>query len=272
MLIRMFFKVSAVLVIIAPGAQSQDVQRQAVITGRGAADGGGKCTVEVVVYGAAEAEVRGNTVRLRTLSGRPSQVRRFECTSPMPSNPGDLRFTGVDGRGRQELTRDPRNGGAAVVRIEDRDNGEEGYTFDLEWGSYAQGGGGRGVGGNGRDYPQGGGGGGMVGNGRDHQDRDYPEDRYRPGWRDSDYYRRNGHGFAVDEAVRVCQSAVARQAESRFRRADMHFRGTRLDDNPGRNDWIIGIIDVHRRGQSERHGFSCSVDFNTGRVRSARLD
>jgi uncharacterized protein YfkK (UPF0435 family) len=41
----------------------------------------------------------------------------------------------VDGRGRQELVRDPRNGGAAVVRIEDPDNGSEGYTFNVSWGN-----------------------------------------------------------------------------------------------------------------------------------------
>jgi hypothetical protein len=51
----------------------------------------------------------------------------------MPANPVDFRFAGVDGRGRQQLIGDPRNGGAAVVRIEDPDNGSEGYTFDLTW-------------------------------------------------------------------------------------------------------------------------------------------
>ena len=32
----------------------------------------------------------------------------------MPRNPGDFRFAGVDGRGRQSLVRDPRGGGPAV--------------------------------------------------------------------------------------------------------------------------------------------------------------
>ena len=53
----------------------------------------------------------------------------------MPADPAEFRFEGIDGRGRQQLIRDPRNsGGAAVVRIEDRDGGSEGYTFDLIWG------------------------------------------------------------------------------------------------------------------------------------------
>ncbi len=51
----------------------------------------------------------------------------------MPTRPSDFRFTGVDGRGRVNLVQDPRNGGVAVIRIEDPKGGREGYTFDLEW-------------------------------------------------------------------------------------------------------------------------------------------
>jgi hypothetical protein len=51
----------------------------------------------------------------------------------MPTRPYDFRFRGVDGRGRQDLVRDPGNGGVAVVRIEDRKGGREGYTFDIMW-------------------------------------------------------------------------------------------------------------------------------------------
>ena len=58
----------------------------------------------------------------------------------MPPNPADFRFAGVDGRGRQTLVRDPRNGGVAVVRIEDSQNGSEGYTFDIFWANGLDGG------------------------------------------------------------------------------------------------------------------------------------
>src|SRR6185295_11435959 len=107
-----FLAVSATLTtgIFAQG------QRQATMVGGGSPDRG-KCTVEVVVDGVAEVEVRGNTASLRTLQGQPAQWRRFECTGPMPANAANLRFSGVDGRGRQELVRDPRNGGVAVVQI-----------------------------------------------------------------------------------------------------------------------------------------------------------
>src|SRR4029077_1858283 len=63
---------------------------------------------------------------------------------------------------------------------------------------------------------------------------------YRPNYRDSDYYRRWGHGFGTDEAIRVCREYVYEQASRRFRTRDIHFLGTRIDDNPGRNDWVIG--------------------------------
>ena len=100
----------------------------------GGSSGQGKCTVEVVVDGSAEVEIHGDTANLRNLGGASPQWRRFECTGPLPANPGDFRFMGVDGRGHQQLLRDPRHGGSAVVRIDDPDSGSAGYTFDLIWG------------------------------------------------------------------------------------------------------------------------------------------
>ncbi len=201
-------------------------QRRAAIRGGGGPDQG-KCTIEVVVDGAAEVEIRGDTANLRNLSGRPPQWRRFECTGVMPRNVTNFRFSGVDGRGRQELVRDPRDGGVAVVRIEDPDNGSEGYTFDIEWNNRG-------------GYPSG----GPVG-GR----------------------------FSVDQAVRVCQDAIRQQAAERLRASNIVFRRTAIDDNPGRNDWVVGTFEV-RRGydRDEVYRFSCSVNFENGRVRSADIE
>ena len=111
---------------------------------RGGGGDSGKCTIEVRVDDVAEVEIRGDTGRIHTLSGQPAQWVRFECTSPLPRNPVDFRFRGIDGRGRVNLIRDPnQTSGAAVVRIEDNKGGSEGYTFDLEWrgqsGSYGYG-------------------------------------------------------------------------------------------------------------------------------------
>src|SRR5882672_8688822 len=126
----------AVFTALTVDGGAQQLQRRATMVGGGAPDRG-KCTIEVVVDGAVEVEVRGDQGVLRNLSGNPPQWRRFECTGPLPSNPAEFRFAGVDGRGRQELVRDPRNSGSAVVRIEDRDGGAEAYTFDLFWGGYS---------------------------------------------------------------------------------------------------------------------------------------
>jgi hypothetical protein len=122
-------------IAVAAVAGAQTYPRRAAIVGGGNPNGG-QCTVEVVVDGAAEVEIRGADATIRNLSGQAPQWRRFECTSPMPANAADFRFAGVDGRGKQQLVRDPRNGGAAVVRIEDQDNGSEAYTFNVTWGGY----------------------------------------------------------------------------------------------------------------------------------------
>ncbi len=98
--------------------------------------GEGKCTIDIVVDGAAEVEIRGDRATLRNLAGGQPQWRRFECTGPLPANPDNFRFDPQEGRGRQELIRDPRRGGVAVVRIEDRNGGREGYKFDIYWSGY----------------------------------------------------------------------------------------------------------------------------------------
>ena len=262
---QQFISVLGVCAAFTSAAWGQNNQRQANMVGGGSPDQG-KCTIEVRVDGVAEVEVRGSSAILRTLSGQPAQWRRFECTAAMPGNPRNFRFAGVDGRGRQTLVRDPQNGGVAVVRIEDKDNGSEGYTFDLFWGA---GEGQRPIGNQGGNYQPGR---PMAENRNDDRYRDYGEDRYRPGYREGDYYKRYGHGFAMDEAVRVCQDSITEQARRRFRNSDVHFGPTRMEDNPGREDWLIGRIDVHRNGREERFGFACSVDFGTGRVRSAEIN
>ena len=122
----------AVLASITGSAGAQTYSRRAT-TMAGTGGDRGKCTIEVVVDGAAEVEVRGDTANLRNLAGQPPQWRRFECNGPLPTNPVNFRFAGVDGRGRQQLVKDPRNDGVAVVRIEDPQSGSEAYTFDLFW-------------------------------------------------------------------------------------------------------------------------------------------
>ena len=158
-------------------AGAQQFERQATIRGGGGP--GGKCTIEVVVDIVAEVEVRWDRAILRTIGGSPAEWRRFECNAPMPPNPVDFRFQGIDGRGRQQLVRDPRQGGAAVVRIEDPQSGREGYTFDLIW--RGDNGGGPGPG-----FGQGGPGGDRDRDRMRDQDRDRGRDQDRDRGRDQD--------------------------------------------------------------------------------------
>jgi hypothetical protein len=255
---------AAVFVVASP-AGAQPNQRRATMVAGGSGDRG-KCTIEVVVDGSADVEIRGDQGTIRNISGRPATWRRFECSAPLPMSPAEFRFAGVDGRGRQQLVRDPRNGGVAVVRIEDPNGGSEGYTFDLIWG-----------------------GGNNPGRGPDSFNRvpggnpDRGPEAYNPGPgpggpdRDRGPDRgpdRASRRFTTEQAVNVCQDSVRRQAVDRYRGRRVEFLNTRIDDNPGRNDWVVGVIDV-MRGREEwdgRYRFSCSVNFDTGQVRSVEID
>lgn len=306
---------AAAFVVVFP-AGAQQYQRRATMVGGGGPDRG-KCTIEVVVDGSAEVEIRGDQGIIRNVSGRPAEWRRFQCSAPLPRNPAGFRFAGIDGRGRQQLVGDPRNDGVAVVRIEDPQGGAEGYTFDLIWGGVnepvriperpsrrftveqavsvcqdsvrAQAGDrfrGRRVeflntriddnpGRN--DWVI-----GMI----DVFRGPVAEERFRFSCSvnfDNGQVRsvqidpvenRPSRRFTTEQAVNVCQDAVRRQAEGRFRERRVEFLSTRIDDNPGRNDWVIGMIEVFRgRDFSEgRYRFSCSVNFDTGQVRSADIE
>ncbi len=110
--------------------QPQDIT--AKLSGKG---GSGKCTFEVVVQGRAEVQIRGNEGRLITDSGAPATWRRLDCNQPLPPNPANFHFAGVDGHGHQNLVADPNsNGGVAVIQIDNGNRGNnEGYTGDIMW-------------------------------------------------------------------------------------------------------------------------------------------
>lgn len=117
--------------LMAAPLSAQSQRMRANITG---AAGDGKCTFEVVVDGAAEVEIYGDQGSVRTLSGSPASWRRLECNQPLPNNPSDFRFQGIDGRGSQRLVRDPNSsGGIAVIRIDDPKGASEAYTGDIMW-------------------------------------------------------------------------------------------------------------------------------------------
>ena len=152
-----------------------------------------KVHVEVVVDGAADVEIRGDTANLRDVSGQPPQFRRFECTGVLPPNPVDFRFRGIDGRGRQTLIRDATQGGSAVVRIEDPEAVRKGTRSKSSGATGAV-----------TAFP---------GQGR------FGE------------RERRMEAFDAWRVVRECQEAVRREAAERYRASNVEFREARVDDD-----------------------------------------
>ncbi len=279
------YAVSATLLALAISASAQTTQKKATFL-TGAGPGSGRCVVEVTVDGAAEVEIRGDNGTLRNLNGQPPQWRRFECTGPMPANAPNFQFHGVDGRGRQQLMQGPQNG-VALVRIEDPDNGSEGYTFEVTWGSqqgpfsrndqgqqprYDQGQQPRYDQGQQPRYDQNQPPRNDQRNGPNAQA--YPNQNFPQGnGRDDRDNRGYRGGFMTEDAVRACQDYVRTQAARRFNAPDVIFRRTRMDDQPGRNDWVTGFFEARARnaGRARNFQFSCSVNFDTGAVRTADI-
>jgi hypothetical protein len=124
--------------MVAVSQQQQTIQAR--ISGGG---GSGKCTFEIRTGGTAEVDIRGSQGRVRSINGTPVQWVRLNCNQPLPSNPNNFRFAGVDGRGKQYLLQNPNsNNGLAIVRIEDNRGGMHGYTGDIMWNGGGNSGGG----------------------------------------------------------------------------------------------------------------------------------
>ena len=64
-----------------------------MMVGGGSADRG-KCTIEVVVDGTAEVEIRGDQGTIRNLAGQPASWRRFRVQRAAAAQPGRLPLCG----------------------------------------------------------------------------------------------------------------------------------------------------------------------------------
>jgi hypothetical protein len=230
---------TAILIGFIPAAHANPVSRRATITGGG---GNGRCTIEVTVDHAAEVEVSGDMGFLTTTAGQPAAWRRFQCNTPLPSNPVDFRFARINGRGTVRLAQDPRStGGRAVVHITDPQGGRGNYTFDLQWRS--------------RD------GGWAPGPA-------LPPPGHGPGqgpWNGP--YPGPGGGFPMARVIRTCQDSVTDRLNQRGYQY-VRFESTMPVDNPGRHDWINGTANARRGFGTDWFSFSCSVDFSSGKVHS----
>jgi hypothetical protein len=273
------------LVAFAIPSGAQNLNRRAELGGNGDPNHG-KCTVEVVVDGTAEIEIRGDKATMHNINGQAPQWRRFQCTSAMPADPGDIRFTGLDGRGRQELVQSPQSGGGAVVRIEDPQSGSSGYTFDLSWETPGPGqtlSRRQGRADNGSQQQR------TSNNSQPSRDADLNRElnnsgrgrdvgrqgeRQRPeGDIDSQNPERGPGGRVSDEeAVRTCQDSIRQEAATRFGNANVSFRQTTVDSSRG-PDWLSGTVAVSRPwySRNEVYRFSCSIDYETGHVRTAHI-
>ena len=113
---------------------AEDIQRRAAITRGGGPGRGDGCTVDVIVDGSAEVELRGDNA----ISGTSPEHNLNSGSSSAPVRSPRMRrgfrFNEADGRGRQELVRTPRDGGPVVVRIDDPQGGAGEYRFELSWG------------------------------------------------------------------------------------------------------------------------------------------
>lgn len=59
-------------------------------------------------------------------------------------------------------------------------------------------------------------------------------------------------GASPNDAARACQDAVRERANQQYGFRDITFRGLNADDNPGRNDRIMGSFDVRQGRDAER--------------------
>ena len=129
--------------------------------------GRGQCDVRLQVDNEVEVSVRGDSVFIRTVSGRDAyDDGNSECNMPLPDRPvSDFRFEVKDSRGDIRLIAEPsrRNNFSAVVLIRDGSGGLGRYHFRLTWDSQDPGGG-RTGGGFGRDDDRPRGGPGFVWN------------------------------------------------------------------------------------------------------------
>jgi hypothetical protein len=190
--------------------------------------GKGQCDLRLQIDNEAEVRVHGDMVSVRTLSGREAHDDGSECNEPLPAGP--------DLQGFNFEVRDSR-GEIVLLSTPSRRND---YTAVVRI----------------RDS--------ASGAGRYH---------FRLSWRINGYGSgRSGppprNPFGVQEAIQVCKDAVVSRIVDQHRYGDVDFRNVRADNRPGRSDYVVGEASAHRGFDRSSFSFVCSVDFQSGRVRS----
>ena len=83
--------------------------------------------------------------------------------------------------------------------------------------------------------------------------------------------RNNGVRNGFDQASRSCQREVERRV-MRDGYDQLQFSDIRVDDQPGRDDWILGRVRAQRGGIWDNLTYACSVNFENGNVRSVEVN
>ena len=202
-------------------------------------NGSGKCTFEVRVDGVADVQIRGNQGYLQTKAGMPAQWVRLKCNQPLPRNPNNFRFAGVDGRGKQYMVRNPaQNNGVAVIRIEDTRNGYEGYTGDIMW----NGGSNNGGGGGGWWNDNWNGGGGWNGG-----NQPYPPP---------------GNGWS-NNIVPNCQNNIRNKVRQKINNAQVNFNGQPSRNQGGAFVMVDGTANIRdNQGRMGQISYHCTMHPN----------
>lgn len=232
-----YFAVFVLLGVVHLTAAAQNFPPQrdqlinAQITG---GSGSGKCTFEVRIDGAADVEIRGNQGRLRWVGGGGMEWKRLECNQPLPRNPQNFQFHGVDGRGTQTLMKSPNdNNGVAVIRLDDPQRGSEGYTGDITWDGGTDNGGW-----NGNNN-------GSWNNG---------------GWNNGGWNNGNNNGnWNGGNAVSACQNAIRNQVG---RNGNIQFSGSVNNDRAGNVSVVQGLASAQGRGRNNYYQYSCVIRQN----------
>lgn len=209
--------------------------------------GKGQCDIRLQVDGEAEISVRGDTVSIRTISGRDARDDGSECNEPLPTRAllgfyyeargarGDMRLVGEPS---------PQTSYRAVVRIRDSQGGEGGYQFRLAWDAAATSAARPDAFGGNRRVP--------------------PSDDWRGG-------RANSRQAGVDgtvQATAACLDGVRARLENERRVSDLAFRNVRAAGSLG-DETVTGDV-LARRG-NQTYSFACRVNFDSGRVLSVDL-
>jgi hypothetical protein len=70
--------------------------------------------------------------------------------------------------------------------------------------------------------------------------------------------------------IQACEASVEqRMAQDGFRRVD--FGSVRMDERPGRGEYVVGAASALERDRPLWFDFSCSADLRDGTVRSAEV-